>query len=246
MSHVVPNAYGYSGPPPARKQHGCLFYGCLITAILAFITILCIALGTYFLYRFTTRIVEQYTDTAAMELPKSNLDEAQIQTLKKRVEDFKKATEEGREDTLTLTGDELTALLQSDAKLKDRIAVAVEGDKLKGQVSLPFDFPGLGRRYFNGAVTLKASLENGDLRVTLDQAEVKGQPVPENVMEHLRKENLAKDAYDKEENARVLRRIKSLEIKDGKIIIQSLATPPAPKPDAAPAPGAKTETKKSE
>src|SRR5262249_7859902 len=205
----------------------------LITAILALIMIIAVAIGAFLLYRFTTQIVEQYTDTAPMALPRPNLDEVQVQALKERVENFKKAAENGQDATLTLTGDELTALLQSDKDFKDRVAVMVEGDKLKGQVSLPFDFPGLGRRYFNGSATFKASLEDGVLIVTVDQAEVKGQPVPENVMESLRKENLARDAYKNEENARVLRRIKSLQVKDGTITIQSRAKSPAEKTNPA-------------
>src|SRR5262249_24323503 len=150
----------------------------------------------------------------------------------------------------TLTGDELTALLQRDEDFKDRVAVMVEGDKLKGQVSLPFDFPGLGRRYFNGSATFKGALEDRGLIVTVDQAEVKDQPVPENIMEHLRKENLVRDAYKNEENARVLRRIKSLEIKDGKIIMQSRAKSPAEKtnratPGESPAPKGATGSPRS-
>jgi hypothetical protein len=217
----------------------------LIAGILALMMIIAVAIGLFFLYRFTTRIVEQYTDTAPMALPQPNLDAGQVQALKQRVDDFKKASEDGQDATLTLTGDELTALLQRDENFKDRVAVTIEGDKLKGLVSLPFDFPGLGRRYFNGSATFKASLEDGVLIVTVDQAEVKGQPVPENVMEHLRKENLAKDAYKDEENARVLRRLKSLKIKDGTIIIQSRAKSPPEKTAPAKPAETKPQTKKS-
>jgi hypothetical protein len=245
MSHVEPGSPYYPESPQAPKQRGCLFYGCLFASILALITIIAVAVGMYFLYRFTTRIVGEYTDTAPMALPRPNLDDVQIQALKQRVENFKKATENGQDATLTLTGDELTALLQSDKDLKDRVAVAVEGDKLKGQVSLPFDFPGLGRRYFNGSAKFKASLEDGVLIVTVDQAEVKGQPVPESVMEHLRKENLARDAYKNEDNARVLRRIKSLQLKDGTILIQSRAKSSAEKTNTATPAETKPQTKKS-
>jgi hypothetical protein len=62
------------------------------------------------------------------------------------VENFKKAAENGQDATLTLTGVELTALLRSDEDFKERVAVTVEGDKLKGQVSLPFDFSRRHRR----------------------------------------------------------------------------------------------------
>jgi hypothetical protein len=36
----------------------------------------------------------------------------------------------------------------------------------------------------------------------------------------LRKQNLAEDAYDNPENAEMIRRLESLEIKDGKIILK--------------------------
>jgi hypothetical protein len=245
MSHAEPNSPYYAEPPRGR-QRGCLFYGCLIASILALITIIACAIGGFFLYRFTTRLVEQYTDTAPVALPLPNLDEVQAQALKQRVDIFKKAAENGEDATLTLTGDELTSLIQRDENFKDRVAVTIEGEKLKGQVSLPFDFPGLGRRYFNGSATFKASLENGVLIVTVDQAEVKGQPVPENVMAQLRKENLARDAYKNEENARVLRRIKSLQIKDGTIVIQSRAKAPAEKTNPAAPAETKPKTEKSD
>src|ERR1700756_1297950 len=108
MSHIEPDSPYYPESPRARKQRGCLFYGCLIAAILALITIIAVAIGMFFLYRFTTRIVEQYTDTAPMALPLPNLHEVQVQALKQRVENFKKAAENGQDATLTLTGDELT------------------------------------------------------------------------------------------------------------------------------------------
>ena len=72
-------------------------------------------------------------------------------------------------------------------------------------------------------------------------------------MERMRQQNLAKDAYKDEENAEMIRKFESLEIKDGKIILKlraksgeqsgeerklpskSSAPPPAGQPEAAPA-----------
>ena len=42
-------------------------------------------------------------------------------------------------------------------------------------------------------------------------------------MKSFRGQNLAKDAYNNEENARVLRRLESVEIKDGKVTLKSKA-----------------------
>src|SRR5262249_31633184 len=109
-----------------------------------------------------------------------------------------------------------------------RIYVSVEGDKLKGQVSLPLDVfkvSMLRGRYLNGEADLKASLQEGVLIVTLDSIEVNGQTLPEEILTNLRQQNLAKDAYKNPKNAELIRKLESLEIKDGKIILKVRAKP---------------------
>lgn len=225
-----PDSYYYP-EPPETKQRGCFFYGCLIASIMVVLMLLATAVGMFFLYRFANKMVQQYTDVAPITLPASNLNDEEIDKLKERLDDFRKAADEGREVVLTLNADELNAALPLlDDDLKDRAALTIEGDDLKGQVSVPFDFPGMGKRYFNGSGTFKVSLENGVLLVIIDQAEVKGQPIPENVMEGIRQQNLAKDAYKDTDNAKTLRKIKSIVVKDGKLTITTRG--PADKDEA--------------
>lgn len=214
-----PDSYYYP-EPPETKQRGCFFYGCLIASIMVVLMLLATAVGGFFLYRWANNMVQQYTDVAPITLPASKLGDEEIDTLKERIIDFRKAADEGREVTLTLDAEELNAALPIiEGDLKDRAALTIEGDDLKGQVSVPFEFPGLGKRYFNGSGTFKVSLENGVLLVILDQAEVKGRPIPENVMEGIRQQNLAKDAYNNPENAKTLRKLKSITVNDGKLTI---------------------------
>ena len=75
-------------------------------------------------------------------------------------------------------------------------------------------------RYLNGEADLKASLTNGVLIVTLDSLEVNGKRVPDEMMANIRQENLAKDAYKNPKHAEILRKLESLEIKDGKMTIK--------------------------
>jgi len=99
----------------------------------------------------------------------------------------------------------------------------VEGDKLKAQISIPLDKLKIGMlkgRYLNGEAELKASLRDGILMVTLETLEVNGKRPPEKFLAELRKQNLAKDAYDNPKNAEMIRRFESLEIKDGTIILK--------------------------
>ncbi len=87
-------------------------------------------------------------------------------------------------------------------------------------MSIPLHLPFVKGRYLNGAASFKASLENGVLIVTAHSIEVKGKPLPEPFMSQLRNENLAKDAYRDPKNAESLRKIESIEVKDGKLTIK--------------------------
>jgi hypothetical protein len=215
--------------PP--RQHGCFFYGCIIASILALLIVVLIAVIGYFGYRFLGQMVEQYTSTAPLELPKVEMPVDQREKLKERVAAFRKAVNEGTPtEPLVLTSDDLNALIEEEPDLKGKIHVKIDGEELKGQVSIPLEklgLPMLRGRYLNGEADLKASLSEGVLIVTLDSIEVNGKRVPENVMEGIRKENLAKDAYKDEKSAEMMRKVEKLEIKDGKITLKLRANSPA-------------------
>ncbi|MGD0040841.1 MAG: hypothetical protein ABSE84_10580 [Isosphaeraceae bacterium] len=129
------------------------------------------------------------------------------------------------------------------------------GEKLKIGV--------LKGRYLNGEAELKASLSDGNLVVTLETLEVNGKRPPERFLSELRKQNLAKDAYENPKNVEMIRRFESLEIKDGKIILKprihaktpsgadgpqapaSLPSPSRPKLPQAEAPEREAQTPKA-
>jgi hypothetical protein len=129
---------------------------------------------------------------------------------------------------LELTSDDINALIDDEPDLKGKIYVNVEGDKVKGQVSIPLEkvgLPMLRGRYLNGEADVKASLSDGVLLVTLDSLEVNGKKVPEDFMKGIRTQNMAKDMYKDEKSAEMLRKLERLEVKDGKIILKIRARP---------------------
>jgi hypothetical protein len=216
----------FSPEPPyaVPKQRGCFFYGCIIASILAVLMAILVGVVAFVGYRFLNRMIDQYTSTTPRQLPKVEMPAEQRQTLKDRVEAFRKAVDAGTSaEPLVLTSDDLNALIDENAELKGIIYVKIEGNEVKGQVSIPLgklEFPMLRGRYLNGEADLKASLSDGVLIVTLDSIEVNGQKVPDDVMKGIRQQNLAKDAYKDEKTAEMIRKIESLEIKDGKIILK--------------------------
>jgi hypothetical protein len=216
----------FSPEPPQAvpRQHGCFFYGCIIASILALLMVILVAIGSYLFYQFARQMIDQYTSTAPRVLPKVEMPAEQRQALKDRFEGFRKAVNEGTPtEPLVLTSDDLNALIEENPDLKGLIYVKVEGDEVKGQISIPLDKLGIGMvrgRYLNGEADLKASLEGGVLIVTLDALEVNGKPVPEQIMKGIREQNWAKDVYKEKKNAEMIQKFESLEIKDGKIIIK--------------------------
>lgn len=240
----------------APKQRGCFFYGCVIASILAVLLIIALAVGAFFVMRFFSGMVEQWTSPTPMELPQVQISEEDRRSVRERVDAFRKAVDAGTAtDSLVLTGDDLNALIDENPDFKGRIFARIEGDKLMARVSMPLDRLGIGMlqgRYLNGEAELKASLSDGLLLVTLQSLEVNGKKPPENFMQSLRNQNLARDAYSNPKNAEMIGRFESLQIKDGKIILKPRTRPgpgqpPSPdvkaKAEAGPSPDAKTEAK---
>lgn len=240
------------------RQRGCFFYGCVISSVLAVLLIIALAVLAFFAMRFFSGLVDEWTSPAPAELPKVQVSEEVRTSVRDRVNAFRKALTEGTAvDPLVLDSDDLNALIEENPDLRGRIFARVEGDKLKAKISFPLEKLKIGMlkgRYLNGEAELKASLGDGILVVTLETLEVNGKHPPERFLSELRKQNLAKDAYDNPDNAEMIRRFESLEIKDGKIILKPrnrakpaaestqpqkpapLPSPSGPKPPQAEAP----------
>jgi hypothetical protein len=211
-------------PQVLPKQRGCFFYGCIIASILAVLFVILMGVIGFLGYRFLNQMVDQYTSTTPQQLPKVEMSAEQLKTLKDRVDAFQKAVEAGTPtEPLVLTSDDLNALIQEKPELKGVIYVKIEKDEVKGQVSLPLDKLNFGMvrgRYLNGEADIKASLSDGVLIVTIESLEVNGQKLPEDAIKELRKQNVAKDFYKDEDAAKTIRKLESLEVKDGKIILK--------------------------
>jgi hypothetical protein len=220
-------------PPPvqtaAPKKHGCFFYGCLTSIVIAVLLVVGICGVSYYgLSKFADRAVA-YTDTAPMTLPTAQVDPVVYAALKKRIEEFKAAVDAGKPATLALASDELNLLVAGDknaAQWMGRVWFEMKGSDLKGQLSMPLDFisavPGLGKlkgRYLNGTASVQATMALGVLVVRLQSLEVKGQPLPDEVMAALQRENLAKDAAKNPEAAAFLARLADVTVQDGKLVL---------------------------
>ena len=214
--YVVQN--NYPGERPSSFPWGCLIGGCLGTLLLLVVGTL---LTGYAGYRFYQRQIAQYTSDTQTVLPTIEASEEKLEELEQRIEKFREQVEAGEPlKPFVMTEEDLNALVSREEKLRGRVYFDIEGDALSAEVSVPTDaIPGAKGRFFNGSLTVTASLDNGELIVHAQDASVNGEPIPEDFMRDIRKENLAKDVDNDPEVRKWLRKFESLEIRDDMIIL---------------------------
>jgi hypothetical protein len=206
----------------AKPRRGCFFYGCISGLVLLVMVLGLLMAGLH----YVRKMVNQYTDTKPMELPAVQMSQGEIDKLKQRFEAFQQAVREQRPaNPLELTADDINALIASGPErqaLKGRFYVSLEGDQLKGQVSMPLQEVGLSMfkgRYLNGSATFNLSFSKGTLSVSPQMINVKGKPLPETYMQEIRKQNLAAEFAKQPDAAPVLQGLEGIQVKDGKLVV---------------------------
>jgi hypothetical protein len=206
-------------PPVIKRRRGCFFYGCLTTLFLVLVFMVAGYLG----FRYA---VSRFTDSKPLPLPAVvELSPEETRQLRERITGFGTAVDHNQPTApLTLTTDEANALIQSDpdwAFLKGQLYVSFVSNQFKAQISFPAEKLGSKRlrgRYLNASGTFRVSLHDGQLQVSADELSAKGEPVPENVMRHIRSHNFAASFTNAQVNA-VLNRLQEVDIRDGKLVI---------------------------
>ncbi|GAC1467778.1 MAG: hypothetical protein NVSMB9_09760 [Isosphaeraceae bacterium] len=218
-----PYAAGFAPQPPV-KTRGCFFYGCMIALVLLVIGLICMGVLAYLGYHYYTRMINEYTATAPVEIPKVDMPDDQRKALDERVAVFKTALDKGEAADLVLTSDEINVLISENEDFKGKVYITIKDDKVSGQLSFPLEKLGLPRtagRYLNGSTTLTVKLLEGILFVFANELEVNGKTLPPEIKTQLATQNLAKDVANNPETAARIRKFESLVVKDGKVYVKS-------------------------
>ncbi len=214
------------------RRRGCLFYGLVGLAIVSVALMLTMALTAWVGYRTFVRYRDMYTSTTPVALPKIETSERERQRIAARVEAFREAVEAGEDvEPLTLSGDDLNALVQESPRLKDRVYLSLDDDRVKARVSIPLselqDFSLTRGRYLNGEAELKLELDDGRLKLEVLSMRAEGKELPQmvcNVLTHsdFVLESDDDDPADSEGERRFkgfLRKLDSVKIEDGRMIV---------------------------
>jgi hypothetical protein len=175
---------------------------------------------------YVKKLINRYTDTAPMALPTLQMSQSEMDKVKQRFEAFQEAVRQKRPtEPLTLTADDINALIASGPDrqaLSRKFYVSLEGNQLKGEVSVPLKELGLPMfkgRYLNGSATFDLSFRNGALSVTPQAIMVKGKPLPEVYMKEIRKQDLAAGFTNEPKTVAVLQGLEDIQVNEGKLVI---------------------------
>ena len=207
-----------------KKKGGCgkkLAIGC-------FTVLLLLAVGGFLAYRGAKHVVvkltAEYSDTAPSALPSVQMPEAEKAALYQRVDAFSKAIRAGQSvPDLTLSAQDLNALIQKTPAWANKVYVNIDGDRLTGEASIPLEEFGamFKGRWLNGSASFRVNTVAGRLVVFIDTLSVRGKPVPDQFMSAIRSRNLAEKVAEEPKTAEVLQKLDSVSVRDGQLVIKA-------------------------
>jgi hypothetical protein len=194
---------------------GCFGKGCLI--LIAFFIFLAVAFtgGTFFALRF---LRTSYLATAPTQLPTSTATEEEQQAARGTWHDFENAARAGKGRRIEMTADQLNALIAFEPKLRGNAFVTINDDTARLQISWPLhDMKLLRGRYMNVECTVQSAPDKDPENARLTTILVNGKPVGEETLNWRGPWGFRRylEQWTDEE------RIKTFQIADGKVILES-------------------------
>ncbi|MBN2449578.1 MAG: hypothetical protein JXR77_04275 [Lentisphaeria bacterium] len=220
----VPGSRGPTPDPAAKPRsrwRGCL----VVTAIVAAVLLIVVVITVLVVARRVRRLRDEYTDTEMRAVPVAETSAPQARRLSRTFEDLQSAVRQGRASSFAFTDLQLNQMVASLPAVKEargRAYFTIVGDQLQVRAGIPLDqVPGFQGRYLNGEFTIRLRLEHGLLQIYIQEASVRGSPLPPSLMEHLRNVNIAEQALQNPDFRKQLQGIRALRIQDGKLIVET-------------------------
>lgn len=214
----------------------CWVYGCATVAVLGIIGVIVAVFGTRYMYK---QLVENFTDDTPIPMPVVEATEDEIATTIERFDTWVTSMEDEEGATiLRLSEQDINILIQhhpDNEEARNYMYVTIDGSEIEGEVSVPLDkleMESLKGRYFNGSLKLEVSFLDGELKIFIKEASLKGEPVADSVMSGFRTQNLADELNNDPEMEELFENLESIEIIDGILIITPIGASESVETDA--------------
>jgi hypothetical protein len=212
------------GPPPREKRAmGCVGKGCLILACFIVFLMIAGAIGVYFGTRTYSALLHGFswankTHVLAQEpspVPQFETTEENVAAAERKWRDFKDARDQPAH--IELTADDLNNLIANNRHARGKMFVAIEGNRLRIQTSVPLnEFVGHARYYLNGDIVFESDSPQSMESPRLSSITVNNEPLPSDVLDWKYR---ARPLRDYLREFRTTYGSGSIEVRDGKLII---------------------------
>jgi len=232
----------------SEERGNCFLYGCVTLVILALLG----GLVLFLTLRYAmTQFRDRFTEATPVELPTVDMPQGDIDALIKKIDAYSNDLRGGKAlEPITLTQDDLNALLQNHPDLKetfgDHMYVTLGDSTITTQMSfpldkLPFPVPMMGGRYFNGIATFDVGFVGQRAQVFLRSASVKGEEVPLSQVQEMRGTNFAEEWSKQPDPRSLMDKVESIKVSEDGITITPVNKAQAAG-ESAPADAAAPET----
>jgi hypothetical protein len=218
-------------PPPQRHGVGCFAKGCLILVVFFILLGLSFVAGTYYAAKF---LRTEYFSTQHERLPISEATVEEEDAARARWNSFEKAARAHEPARIELTADNLNALIAAEPKLHGDAYITIEDNTAHLQVSIP-----VGRnwwlrgRYINAQCSVQSAPSGKPEDARITSIIVNGRPVGEEFLSwQYGSWSFRRYAADWTTQTN----LKTFEISDGKVILETNASSEDPFTSASPSP----------
>ncbi len=162
-------------PPPKKKGMGCLGCGCLVLVLLLVLLLALVGGTTYFLYSKA----QQLTSSTPADIPTAQGDNTVYESARQKVVTFNQDVKDSKATTLHLSADELNALIARSPSFSAahvRLFVTMSDSAVRMQLSVPTDqvsFEMIRGRYLNMDMTFTVRFDTAIKSVHFEPQDIK-------------------------------------------------------------------------
>ena len=214
-------------PPPPKEGMGCFAKGCLILVVFVVLLIIAGFAGIYWGMHSHSAVARgilwltkiHAVSEAPAPVPEFKTSDAEIEAAEERWQKFEEAARAGQPSEIELTAKDINTLIAANRDLVGKVFVSIEGNRLGLRVSVPLrEFTGRAGHFFNADIVMQTDGAQSVSNFRLNRITVNNEPLPNDLLEWKFRSLPLRDYLSQQTGAY---RTSSIEIRDGKLILQS-------------------------
>ncbi|MBR4674419.1 MAG: hypothetical protein IKP00_08140 [Victivallales bacterium] len=196
----------------------------IICGIIVGVIILLVASVLLYSTHAIRKFKKEYTEDKPVEIQHEPITKKQQTQLTAKYNTVKEVLKTHKKTEIQFTSEEFSHLMAYSPETKGIASKSrfwLEGDKIKAELSIPLNsVPKMQGRYLNGIFTFSAIMQDGRMRLHVDEGLARGRPISQTYLNLLNSQNL-EGLLSQHSGTNWSEFIENLEINDGKLTIKT-------------------------